>query len=54
MEYPELYSKAESTAMEMIIEGICAIAEGENPTTVREKLHVFVSENSREEVKANI
>jgi chemotaxis protein MotA len=49
-----IYSKAESTAMEMIIEGICAIAEGDNPTTVREKLHVFVSENSREEVKANI
>ena len=48
------YSKAESTAMEMIIEGVCAIAEGENPTTVGEKLHVFVSGNSRKKVKAKI
>ncbi|HPS54848.1 MAG TPA: MotA/TolQ/ExbB proton channel family protein, partial [Sedimentisphaerales bacterium] len=49
-----IYSKAESTAMEMIVEGVCAIAEGENPTAVREKLHVFVSKSSRKEVKANV
>jgi chemotaxis protein MotA len=48
------YSKAEATTMEMIAEGICSIARGENPTTVREKLHVFVSQSRREEVKANI
>ena len=49
-----LYSKAETTAMEMIIEGICAIARGENPTAIRDTLHAFVSEKHREEVKATI
>ncbi len=49
-----IYSKAEMTTMEMITEGICAIAQGDNPTAVREKLQAFVSEGRREEVKANI
>jgi len=49
-----IYSKAETTAKEMIVEGICSIASGENPTIVREKLQAFVSQNRREEVKANI
>ena len=49
-----IYSKAETTTMEMITEGICAIAQGDNPTIVREKLQAFVSEGRREEVKANI
>ncbi len=49
-----IYSKAETTTMEMITEGICAIAQGDNPTVVREKLQAFVSEGRREEVKANI
>jgi len=49
-----LYSKAESTAMEMIVEGICAIAQGDNPTAVREKIQVFISQSRREEVKATI
>jgi len=49
-----IYSKAETTTMEMITEGICAIAQGDNPTAVREKLQAFVSEGRREEVKANI
>ena len=49
-----IYSKAEVTAMEMITEGICAIAQGENPTAVREKMQAFISHSSREEVKANI
>jgi len=49
-----IYSKAETTAMEMTIEGICAIARGENPTVVREKLQAFVSQGRREEVKATI
>jgi len=49
-----IYSKAETTAMEMIVEGVCAIAQGDNPTSVREKLHAFVSKGRRVEVKANI
>jgi flagellar motor component MotA len=37
---------------EMIIEGVCAIAKGENPTAVREKIHVFISASRREVLKA--
>ena len=50
----ELYSKAETTAMEMIVEGVCAISRSENPTAVREKMETFISQGRREEVKANI
>lgn len=49
-----LYSKAEATAMEMIVEGVCSIARGESPTAVREKMQTFVSPGRREEVKASI
>ncbi|MBW8001511.1 MAG: motility protein A [Planctomycetes bacterium] len=49
-----IYSKAETTAMEMITEGVCSIAQGENPTIVREKMQAFVSQGRREEIKANI
>jgi chemotaxis protein MotA len=49
-----LYSKAESTAMEMILEGILAISRGDNPTAVREKIQIFVSQGRREEVKATV
>ncbi|MCK4913283.1 MAG: MotA/TolQ/ExbB proton channel family protein [Planctomycetes bacterium] len=49
-----IYSKAETITVEMIVEGICAIAGGENPTAVREKLHAFVSQGNRTEIKANI
>ena len=49
-----IYSKAETTAMEMTVEGICAIASGENPTIVREKLQAFISQSRREEVKATV
>ena len=49
-----LYSKAESTVMEMIVEGVCSIARGDNPTAVREKIQLFVSQGSREEVKATV
>ena len=49
-----IYSKAETTAMEMITEGVCAISKGDNPTAVREKMQVFVSQSRRSEVKANI
>ncbi len=49
-----IYSKAETTAIEMIVEGICAIAQGDNPTIVREKMQAFISQGRREEVKATI
>ncbi len=49
-----IYSKAETTAMEMITEGVCAISKGDNPTSVREKMQAFVSQSRRSEVKANI
>lgn len=48
------YSKAETIVKEMIVEGICAIAKGESPTAVREKIHVFVSAKSRENVKVKV
>jgi len=46
-----LYSKAETTAKEMIVEGVCCIAKGDNPTVVREKMQVFVSQGKRTEKK---
>ena len=49
-----LYSKAETTIKEMIIEGICAIAQGDSPTVVREKLQVFVSQKKREIVSSTV
>jgi chemotaxis protein MotA len=49
-----IYSKAETTAIEMIVEGICAIAQGDNPTIVREKMQAFISQGRREEVKATV
>ncbi len=49
-----IYSKAEATAMEMITEGVCAIADGENPTTIKERMQAFVSHGRREEVKVSI
>ncbi|MHC5061162.1 MAG: motility protein A [Planctomycetota bacterium] len=49
-----LYSQAEIQSMEMIMEGICAISRGENPTGVREKLQAFVSPNRREDIKATM
>ena len=49
-----LYSKAEILSKEMIIEGICAIAKGENPTAIREKMQVFVSAKGRESIKAKV
>ncbi|MBW8014762.1 MAG: motility protein A [Planctomycetes bacterium] len=48
------YSKNESLAMEMTIEGICAIVKGDSPTIVREKMQAFVSSCKREEIKVNI
>ncbi|MHC4144040.1 MAG: motility protein A [Planctomycetota bacterium] len=49
-----IYSKAETKAMEMTVEGICAIAEGDGPATIREKMQAFISQGRREEIKANI
>jgi chemotaxis protein MotA len=49
-----IYSKAETTSKEMIVEGVCSIAEGDNPTTVREKMQAFISQGRREEVKATV
>jgi chemotaxis protein MotA len=49
-----IYSKAETTAIEMIVEGICAIAQGDNPTIVREKMQAFISQSRREEIKATV
>ncbi len=49
-----IYSKAEITTMEMIVEGICSIAEGDSPTAVREKMQVFISQGKREALKATV
>ena len=49
-----IYSKAEATTMEMIIDGICSISEGDSPTAVRERLQAFVSKSRRREVKATV
>jgi chemotaxis protein MotA len=49
-----IYSKEESIAMEMVLEGICAIAQGDNPTLVRERMQAFVSHGRRHEVKATV
>jgi chemotaxis protein MotA len=48
------HSKAEKISMEMIASGICAIAKGDSPTAVREKMQIFISAKRREEVKAQI
>jgi len=49
-----IYSKAETVSMEMIVEGVCAIAESDNPTAIREKMQAFISQSRREQVKAII
>jgi chemotaxis protein MotA len=49
-----IYSKAETVSREMISAGICAIAQGENPTVVREKMQAFISHGRRKEIKATI
>ncbi len=49
-----IYSQSEGMALAMITEGVCAIARGENPTAVREKMQAFLSHGRREEVKAEI
>jgi len=49
-----IYSKEESIFMEMVLEGICAIAQGDSPTIVRERMQAFVSHGRRQEVKATV
>ena len=49
-----IYSKKESIAMEMILEGVCAIAQGDSPTIVRERMQAFVSHGRRREIKATV
>lgn len=48
------YSKNESMAMEMMVEGVCAIVKGDSPTVVREKMQAFVSSRHREDIKVSI
>jgi chemotaxis protein MotA len=48
-----MHSKTEKLSMEMIMAGICAIAKGDSPTAVREKMQIFISAKRREEVKAS-
>jgi chemotaxis protein MotA len=47
-------SKRETIVREMTVEGICAIARGEGPTGVREKMQAFVSAKQREELKPKV
>jgi chemotaxis protein MotA len=48
------YSKAEKISMEMVLEGVCSIARGDNPTAVGEKMQVFISTKHRAAVKAQV
>jgi chemotaxis protein MotA len=45
------YSKQEVMHMEMILEGLCEIAKGSNPTVVREMMQVFISAKRRGQAK---
>lgn len=47
-------SKQEIMSMDMTVEAICAIAQGENPTVVREKMQAFMAPKHREPAKASV
>jgi chemotaxis protein MotA len=49
-----IYSKKESIVMEMILEGVCGIAQGDSPTIVRDRMQAFVSHGRRREIKATV
>lgn len=49
-----IYSKEEAVLMEMTSVGLCAIAQGESPMIIREKMQAFLSHKNRKEVKATI
>jgi chemotaxis protein MotA len=47
-------SKRETMVREMIVEGLLAIARGEGPTAVREKMQAFISSAHREDLKPKV
>jgi len=50
----EIRSKEETLLCEMTVEGLLAIARGESPTAVRERMQAFVSAKHREELKPSV
>ncbi len=49
-----LRSRKETLQKEMMTEGVLAIARGESPTAVRERMQAYLSAKQREEVKPNV
>ena len=49
-----IHSGRETVIREMMIEGLQAIARGEIPTEVREKMQAFLSAKNRQELKPNV
>ena len=49
-----LRSRMETIQKEMMVQGMLAIARGESPTAVRERMQAFVSARHREELKPNV
>ena len=49
-----LRSKKETLQKEMMTEGVVAIARGESPTAVRERMQGYLSAKQRQEVKPNV
>ncbi|MCX5672166.1 MAG: MotA/TolQ/ExbB proton channel family protein [Planctomycetota bacterium] len=49
-----IQSKRETMVREMAVEGLLAIARGEGPTAVREKMQAFVSAAHREDLKPKV
>jgi len=47
-------SKKEATVRQMIVEGSLAIARGDSPTAVRERMQTFISAKHREDFKPRI
>jgi len=47
-------SKKEATVRQMIVEGSLAIARGDSPTAVRERMQTFISVKHREDLKPRI
>jgi chemotaxis protein MotA len=49
-----IHSKKETLIREMTVQGLLAIAQGEGPTGVRERMQAFISSHSREELKPKV
>jgi len=49
-----LRSRKETLQKEMVAEGILAIARGESPTAVRERMQAYLSAKQREDIKPNV